>query len=163
MSSPKTTAISIETVDKNEKTDSIMWQTILGKKARDALLLGMWSIHLKGSGEHFGNGNSNEQNNLLGIQYYGLAVGTFINSYDDRSWFFGPVREVYSRKISENTRLDIGYKLGLLFGYGDHMPNVGGTSLFGAGTFGFSWHRLGADIMIIPTGVISGGFRIDFD
>ena len=163
MPSPKTASISIKTVDKNEKTDSKMWQTIWGKKSRDALLLGMWSIHLKGSGEYFGNGDSNEQNNLLGIQYYGLTAGTFINSYDDRSWFFGPAREVYSRKIAENTSLDIGYRLGLLYGYGGHLPNVGGISLFAAGTFGFSWHRLAVDIMIIPVGVISGGFRINFD
>jgi len=140
-----------------------MWRKTWGNKARDALLVGMWSVHLKGSGEYWGDGGSNEQNHLLGIQYYGLAAGTFINSHDDHAWFFGPAREVYSRQITEFTRIDIGYKLGPLYGYGDDLPNVGGISLFAAGILGFSWDRLGFDIMIIPVGVISGGFRFNFD
>jgi hypothetical protein len=165
--SPNSVLIDIETVDKNKKqndeSDSDMWRTIWGTKARDALLLGMWSNHLSGSGEYMGDGGSNEQNHLLGIQYYGLTAGTYINSHDDRAWFFGPAREVYSRKMTENTRFDIGYKFGPLYGYGDDLPNLGGISLFGAGTLSFSWHRLGVDIMIIPVGVITGGFRIDID
>ncbi len=167
MPSQDSVSINVETVDNDEKqngkTDSDKWQTIWGNKARDAVLLGMWSFHLSGSGESLGDGGSNEQNNLLGIQYYGLTAGTFINSHDDRAWFFGPAREVYSRELSENTRLDIGYKLGPLYGYGDDLPKLGGISLFGAVTFGFSWHKLGVDIMIIPVGVITGGFRINFD
>ena len=167
MPSPNSVSNNIETIDKNEKqsekTDSNMRQTIWGNKARDALLLGMWSFHLTGSGEYMGDGGSNEQNHLLGIQYYGLTAGTFLNSHDDRAWFFGPAREVYSRKITENTRLDIGYRFGPLYGYGDDLPKLGGISLFGAGTFGFSWHKLGVDIMIIPVGVITGGFRVDFN
>ncbi len=140
-----------------------MWQKIWGEKSRDALLLGMWSIHLKGTGEYFGSGKSNEQNKLLGIQYYGLSAGTFVNSHDDRSWFFGPSRKVYSRKFSQNTCLDVGYALGLLYGYGDSLPNIDKVSLYAAGTVGFSWHRLGFDITIIPIGVIAGSFRINFD
>jgi hypothetical protein len=167
MPSQNSVSINIETFDndekQNEKTDSNKWRTIWGNKARDAVLLGMWSIHLSGSGEYLGDGSSNDQNNLLGIQYYGLALGTFMNSHNDPSWFFGPAREVYSRELSENTRLDIGYKFGPLYGYEEHLPNIGGISLFAAGTFGFSWYKFGVDIMIIPVGVITGGFRINFD
>lgn len=167
MPSQDSVSVHFENIDKNEKqnetADSNRWRQIWANKARNALLLGMWSFHLSGSGESLGDGGSNEQNRLLGIQYYGLTAGTFINSHDDRAWFFGPAREVYSRKISEDTRLDIGYKFGPLYGYGDDLPNIGGMSLFGAVTFGFSWKKLGIDIMIIPVGVITGGFRIDLE
>jgi hypothetical protein len=160
-------SIDIESIDKNDKqnkgSDLGKWQKVWGKKSRSALLLGMWSYHLSGSGEYLGDGGSNEQNHLLGIQLYGLTAGTFMNSHDDRAWFFGPAREVYSYRISENTLFDIGYKFGPLYGYGDDLPNIGGMSLFGAITFGFSWKKLGIDIMIIPVGVITGGFRIDLE
>ena len=164
MVSPSSVSIGIESVDKNEESDSNRWGKIWGNKSRDALLLGMWSIHLRGTGEYWKNdGGSNEQNHLFGIQYYGLTAGTYINSHDDRAWFIGLAREVYSRELTDKTRLDIGYKFGPLYGYGDDLPNVGGMSLFGAATFGISWYGLGIDIMLIPVGVITGGFRIDFD
>ena len=166
--SPNSVSMEIESVDREDKqdeeSDSNKWQKIWGEKSRDALLLGMWSIHLRGTGEYWKkDGGSNEQNHLFGIQYYGLTAGTYINSHDDRAWFVGLTREVYSRKISEDARLGIGYKFGPLFGYGDDLPNVGGMSVFGAGTFGITWHGLGIDIMIIPVGVITGGFRIDIE
>ncbi len=153
---------SLEPIEKTEETDSTIWQTIWGEKANDALLLGMWCIHLRGTGEYFGSGDSNEQNELLGIQYYGLSAGTFINSHDDRSWFFGSSRKVYSRQLSENTSLDIGYAFGLLYGYGDSLPNVDKVSAYATGTMGFTWYRFGFDIGIIPIGVVTGSFRINF-
>jgi hypothetical protein len=146
-----------------ERSDSNLWQQFWGKKARDALLLGMWSLHLDGTGEYFGNGSNNDQNHLIGIQYYGLSAGTFINSHDDRAWYFGPAREVYSRHFTDDIRFDIGYKFGLLYGYGDDLINVGGMSVFAAATFGISWKRLGFDLGIIPAAVITGNFRIDID
>lgn len=159
-SSPNPVSINNETVNKNEKQEETVnaniWRKILGIKSRDALLLGMWSIHLKG-------GSGNEQNHLIGIQYYGLTAGTFMNSHDERAWFFGLTRDVFSREITENTRLDLGYKLGPLYGYGEDLPNIFGISLAVAGTIGISWKTIGIDIMIIPVGVITGGFRINFD
>ena len=146
-----------------EKPDSGFWQKLWGKKARDAILLGMWSIHLDGTGEYFGNGSNNDQNHLLGMQYYGLTAGTFINSKDDRAWYFGPAREVYSLNFNYDTRFDIGYKFGLLYGYGDDLINVGGMSVFAIATFGISWKRLGFDLGIVPAGIITGSFRFDID
>ena len=136
---------NIETADnfkrREEKSDSNIWQKIWGIKARDALLLGMWSIHVDGTGEYFGDGRNNDQNHLLGMQYYGLTAGTFINSKDDRAWYLGPARELYSQNFTEDTRFDIGYKWGLLYGYGDDLINVGGMSIFAAAVFGISWKR----------------------
>ena len=139
------------------------WPKIWGKKARDAALLGMWSIHLDGTGEYFGNASNNDQGHLLGMRYYGLTAGTYMNSKDDRAWFFGPAREVYSRNLSDDMRFDIGYSFGLLYGYGDDLTNLGGMSVFAAATFGISWKRLGFDLGIIPVGILTGNFRIDID
>ena len=146
-----------------ESSDSNFWQKVWGKKARNALLLGMWSLHLDGTGEYLGNGSNNDQNHLLGIQFYGLSAGTFINSKDDRAWLLGPAREVYSHNFSDDTRFDIGYKFGLLYGYGDDLINVGGMSIFAIGTFGISWKRLGFDLGVVPAGVLTGNFRFDID
>ena len=150
-------------IQKEEKTDKSLWEKIKGKKARDALLLGMWSIHVDGTGEYFGDGRNNDQNHLIGIQYYGLTAGTFINSKDDRAYHAGLAREVYSHNYSKNTRFDIGYKLGLLFGYGDDLINVAGISVFAGAYFGISWKRAGLDIGLIPAGIITANFRIDID
>ena len=125
--------------------------------------LGMWSIHLDGTGEYLGTGSNNDQNHLIGIQYYGLSAGMFINSKDDRSWFFGPAREVYSHNFTGDTRFDIGYKFGLLYGYGDDLINVGGMSVFAVAVFGISWKRVGFDLGIIPVGILTGSFRFDID
>jgi hypothetical protein len=150
-------------IQKEEKTDKSLWEKIKGKKARDALLLGMWSIHADGTGEYFGDGRNNDQGHLAGIQYYGLTAGTFINSFDDRAYYIGLAREVYSHNYSKNTRFDIGYKFGPLFGYGDDLINVAGMSVFAGAYLGISWKRAGLDIGLIPAGIITANFRIDID
>ena len=147
----------------DEIANSEWWPKVWGKKARDSLLLGMYTIHLDGTGEYFGNGSNNDQGHMLGIRYYGLTAGTFINSKDDRAWFFGPAREVYSRDFSDDGRFDIGYSFGLLYGYGYDLINLGGMSVFAAATFGITWHKMGFDLGIIPVGIFTANFRIDID
>jgi hypothetical protein len=71
--------------------------------------------------------------------------------------------EVYPRNFSKNTRFDISYKFGLLYGYGDDLINVAGMSVFAGDYFGISWKRVGLDIGLIPAGVITANFRIDID
>jgi hypothetical protein len=147
----------------DEIAESEYWPKIWGIKARDALLLGMRSIHLDGTGEYFGNGSNNDKGHLLGIRYYGLTAGTYINSKDDRSWILGPAREVYSRDFSDDGRFDIGYSFGLLYGYGDELTNLGGMSVFAVATCGITWHKMGFDVGVIPVGIFTANFRIDID
>ena len=164
---PDSGSIYTETTDlsdpSEEEFDSNFWRWLWGKKARDAALLGMWSLHLDGTGEYFGSGSNNDQLDLVGLQFYGLSAGTFINSKDDRAWFFGPAREVYSRNFSEDWRFDIGYRFGLLYGYGDDLINVGGLSVFAIALFGISYQRMGFDLGIVPVGIITASFRFDID
>ena len=143
--------------------NSEWWPKVWGKKARDAMLLGMYSLHLDGTGDYLGNGSNNDQGHMLGMRYYGLTAGTFINSKDDRAWFLGPAREVYSRNFSDDGRFDIGYSFGLLYGYGDELTNLGGMSVFAAATFGITWHKMGFDFGVVPVGILTANFRIDID
>ena len=138
------------------------WEWIKGSRPKNALLLGMWSLHLDGTGV-IGNGNSNEQNHLLGFQAYGFSAGTFINSHSDRSYFAGLSRVVYTKDFSKNARMDIGYQVGLLYGYGDNLTNLGGFCAYILPTIGFTIKRFGFDIGIVPVGILTGSFRIDIE
>jgi hypothetical protein len=84
---------------------------VLGEPGQDNLYLGMWSHHFLGANEEY-----QTQNDLFGISYAGYYIGTFINSFDDRSWSGGVQRDVYGtwwRRLN----LDAGYRAGLLYGY----------------------------------------------
>ena len=155
--------IANQNIERKKPSGSNFWRKVWGKKARNAALLGMWSIHVDGTGEHFGNGSNNDQGELVGIQYWGIAAGTFMNSKDDRAWFLGPAREVYSYNFTDFSRFDIGNKFGLLWGYGDDLINVAGMSVYATAAFGLTWRRLGFDFGIVPAGILTGNFRVDID
>lgn len=146
-----------------EEEEPGILRVLWGRPARDALLLGMWSLHLDGSGDLLGNGRNNEENHLLGAQFAGVTAGTFINSHHRRSFFGGLAREVYSRNLSEDWRFDLGYKAGFMSGYDPELPNIGGVTAFIAAFAGFSWKRLGFDLGLTPLGVWTFSFRIDID
>ncbi len=147
----------------DEIASSDWWPRFWGTPARDSLLLGMWSVHLDGTGEYFGSGSNNDQGHLIGLRYWGWTAGTFVNSKDDRSWFLGPAREVYSRPFSYDGRFDIGYSFGFIYGYGDDLINVAGMSIFAIATFGVTWHKMGFDVGIVPVGILTANFRLDID
>lgn len=139
------------------------WAVIWGRPAVDSLHLGMWSLHLDGSGDIFGSGSNNEHNYLLGFQLKGYNFCTFINSHDDRTYSLGLSREVYSKQLSPDLRFDAGYRLGFLYGYKDNLPSIGGVSGYAMPVFGLSWKRLGVDLGVVPVGVLTLSFRIDID
>jgi len=134
-----------------------------GRPARDALLLGMWSLHMDGSGELFGSGENNEENHLFGLQVAGMTAGTFINSHHRRSFFGGVARELYSRPLADALRFDLGYKAGIMSGYGPEFPDLAGLTAFIAAFAGISWNRLGFDLGLTPLGVWTFSFRLDID
>src|SRR5688500_2192272 len=52
-----------------------IWSTLWGTAAPEPrLTLGMWSAHATKK-------KRNNKNDMIGISYYGLGVGTFVNSY----------------------------------------------------------------------------------
>jgi hypothetical protein len=138
------------------------WDWVKGSRPKNALLLGMWSYHLPGTGV-VGEGPTNEQNQLLGVLFYGFGAGTFINSHYDRSYFAGLSRTVYTKDFGKDARMDIGYQVGLLYGYGDNLPNIGGFCGYILPTVGFTVKRFGFDIGFVPVGIFTASFRIDIE
>jgi hypothetical protein len=149
-----------EDIPQDESFLQRAWQTVKGHRPQNALLLGMWSLHLDGTGV-IGDRRHNEQNLLLGVQVYGFNAGTFINSHYDRAYFAGLARTVYTKDFSKDARMDLGYQVGLLYGYGDDLPNIGGFSAYIVPKIQFTIKRFGFDIGIVPTGILMGSFRID--
>ena len=77
-----------------------------GVKEPSALYLGMWSTHLT-------DPDLDVQNNwLIALNIDGFFVGTFINSYDKRSWAAGVVRRQEKRPQCQ---------LGVSFGIDDRL------------------------------------------
>jgi len=94
------------------------WKGLWGKPDENAIYLGMWALHLKGS-------SGNDVNKLIAINYRGIFAGTFINTFYKRGYSFGVQRVYYSKKFQNYFQFDGGYRLGLLWGYK-------GTSLLGS-------------------------------
>ena len=163
LSRPEADAAALSVPAAETPAERRWWQTFVGKSARDALLLGMWSLHLDGTGEYFGDGRNNDQGHLIGLQVAGVTAGTFINSHDDRTYFGGLAREVYSTGIGGGVQLDLGYKFGLMYGYDDDLMNLFGISPFAVGTCGLTWNRVGVDFGVIPVGILTLNFRFDID
>jgi hypothetical protein len=123
----------------------------------------MWSLHADGSGRSTGDGDNNENHQLLGIQYFGLSAGTFINSHERRSFYGAVAREVWSHQYTSNLRFDLGYKAGLATGYHEKFPDVYGVIPFVTASVGATWKRVGVDVGATPLGVFTLNFRIDID
>jgi hypothetical protein len=119
------------------------WISLWGVPSRDALLLGMWSLHTSPK-------RHNSTQNLVGLQYHGYFAVTFKNSYYKQSYFGGVTRTIYIKRIAQDLDFDITYKAGLIWGYQDRYPNLGGISPVIFPTFGLSYKMFGTDFVIFP-------------
>jgi len=136
------------------------WLGWWGIPARDALLTGMWSLHTSSDRDE-----RNSTQNLIGLQYHGYFASTLKNSYYKRSYFAGVTRTIYLKKLTQEFNFDITYKAGLITGYGEHYPDIGGISPLVLPTFGLSYKILGADFAVYPSAhpVFSVNFRVNID
>lgn len=123
------------------------------------ILLGMWSTHL------WTNQFATLQaNNMIALTDYGLFIGTFTNSYGHRSYSAGINRYWLSKAIAPYTTLQLGYRLGAIYGYlKDEVPLFSRSPVipFAQLLVDVNWRRVGFELS--TTGeVISGGFYIRF-
>ena len=95
---------------------------VIGQSADDTIYLGMWSYHFIDNEDDY-----ETTHNLLAFTYRGYFAGTFINSLSDRSWGAGVQRDMYRTELGMLS-MEIGYRLGLLYGY-DSMQ-IANTGLF---------------------------------
>ena len=95
---------------------------VVGQPADDTIYLGMWSYHFIDNDDDYETAHK-----LLALTYRGYFAGTFINSLSDRTVGAGLQRDMYRTELGILS-LEIGYRLGLMYGY-DSMQ-VANTGLF---------------------------------
>ena len=93
---------------------------IWGETPHDSVYLGMATWHLNATSRIQDEWN----NQMIAINYKSLFVGTFINSFFQRSYTIGLMREVYRKKLTENTLISFGYRAGGLYGYNDKIGDI---------------------------------------
>lgn len=134
------------------------WKYIKGRPSDNAVLGGMWSMHTSNHKDELCG-----ENHLLGVEYNGYTVGTFKNSYRNQSVFAGLSRTVYTVKIAKGVNMDIKYKIGAIYGYGDKYPNALGVSPLAYPLIGINYKKVGTDITIIPSDrpIFASNFRFN--
>jgi len=129
---------------------SFLW----GTAEPSALYLGMWSTHLTDPDLDIAN------NWLIGLNFKGYFLGTFMNSYDKRSWALGVERRVWSVGKKNGLNASLGYRLGLMTGYEERFTMFFGHSpiiLFPELISNIAYKNVGFQIGYSYT-VVTGGF-----
>ena len=133
--------------------------------ARDAsgstefsLSVGLWAHHMETSSD------TNERIDLLAISYNNYIMSRFKNSFSDETYFAGKrfhtKRRCYDRSADWYAQGNL--YLGLMHGYDDNLPGIGGISPGLLPTFGLGYRRTSFELGYVPTmqgGVFVGLFR----
>lgn len=135
------------------------WKPIIkGEPAYDSLLIGMQAVHTDPHRE-----DRNNTNNMLGLQYGGIAVGRFVNSWHNETCFLVASRRVWKKQFTKNVFLDLQYKAGVMHGYLDKAPvRLGWIEPIILPVIGLNYKNSGADFWVIPSNypVFAVNFRI---
>ncbi len=91
------------------------------KKPDRRLYLGMWTFHFRWQESGI------KRNPVLAFSWNGIFVGTFVNTYEDRSFTAGYQGEILTAQLGE-VRLGLGYRAGLLSGYDERLHPFAGRS-----------------------------------
>ncbi len=90
------------------------WDKVWGVKPQNSVNLGLWTAHLSPGSLQ----SRNWDNQGLMVTYDMFMVGTFINSFWERSYIGGIQRNFYQDQLTEHTKFILGYRLGVIYGYG---------------------------------------------
>ncbi len=111
---PKRSATASTEKDKKSVPEGKgFWETVWGQTPENNILLGMWTLHFNKESRR----NDNWQNNAIGIQYKGINVATFSNSFYEQVYVLAFSRQVYVTDMSENSKFSAGYRVGGMYGY----------------------------------------------
>lgn len=119
--------------------------------------------------KHFQPGSStNENNRALVLSYDDWCVAWFENSYHEESIFAG--RTFRTKKVTGKEHdewfIRANLYLGLVYGYGDELPNVGGISPYLLPTGEIGYGRLSFELGVIPapghSGLVTGMLKFTF-
>ncbi len=139
----------IESEIKEEKPRTLMgkiWKYSKGEPVQDSVLLGMWSKHTSPN-RHL----RNDTNDIFAMQYKGISLGTFNNSYHSQTYFIAFARKLCKKQLTKNTSIDLQYKAGIMHGYKDKYVNIDGTAPVILPSIGFDYKMIGFDLWVIPS------------
>jgi hypothetical protein len=117
-----------ESVANNTEEKSI-WTKVWGATPESPqVYIGMWSYHLTDINTISVPDYRTQpikNNELIGLQYKGLVLGTLLNSYDQRTYLIAIQRTLFETSLNHNaSHLNIGYRLGILYGYGENSKDI---------------------------------------
>lgn len=95
------------------------WALLKGSVPDNAIYLGMFTWHFNTESRMYDRCS----NNLIGILYDGVFIGTLLNSFSDRAFVFGLQRNIYTANL-RNSQANLGYRLGVMSGYDHRMSNI---------------------------------------
>ena len=132
------------------------------EKAEISVAVGLFTKHFQ-PGE-----NTNENNRMLAFSYDDWCVAWFNNSYDRESVFAGRIfrTDKLISKKDDKLFLRANLYLGLVYGYGDKLPNVGGISPYMLPTGEVGYGMFSFELGVIPApghaGLVTGMFKVTF-
>lgn len=91
------------------------WEFIKGSPTDDQFFLGMFTAHFTPSSLKSRQWN----NKLIGIQYNDIVMFGFENSFYNWCAGLAYARNVYQNPLHNNWDLNIGYRVGIIYGYED--------------------------------------------
>lgn len=110
------------------------------------------------------NSDLNEINHGIFVFHDTWVIGTFKNSSYIQSYFLGKSFNTKKWTPFENVFLRLNAHIGLLYGYGDYLPDIEGWSLGFTPTLEIGYKSISIETMISPAddGVISFVFKYRF-
>lgn len=133
-----------------------IWRFVKGRPADNAVLLGLFSLHTE-------PGSFDEDrwhHELVGVQYRGYSISTFTNSHNDQMFAANISRTVYEKKLPSlpirnvgwrNLSFQAGYRAGIMYGYKEKVPEIGGFTPFVLPYFSLVNDYVGIDMIFIPS------------
>jgi len=111
------------------------------------MLIGFWTRHVDSSND------TNEKTGMIAILYNDYMISRFINSYHDETFFAG--KRFHTRKFALGNLNSIGVQgnlySGLLYGYSDNLPNIGGIAVGVLPTLGLLYNETSVEFGYVPT------------
>lgn len=133
-----------------------IWSRMKGRKARNAVVLGMWSSHFSKRKDY------RTRHDLVGVQYKGFFCATFANSHNHQVVTAGVSRTIVEKALGRNWLLEAGYKLGPMYGYREGVPQYHRFTVLPLLALGLSFQAVGADLNLVPGNAFSFNMRINF-
>ncbi|MCF6767062.1 hypothetical protein L3V86_01590 [Thiotrichales bacterium 19S11-10] len=102
-----------------DNANKTWWEWVKGQPQENSIYLGMFTLHFSPGSIQDDNWN----NELIGGTYKGVFAGTLINSFYKRAYVLGLSRDVYEDQLSDNWKMNSGYRVGLITGYDLDLNN----------------------------------------